>query len=318
METILPVPALQVTGAFHEVSDALSRMINLMRQIAPPPASRLRELPPGVQPYQQRGLNAGPGGQDGPMGQNMGSGMPDIFPRGHGPPQQMPGRQGPMGHMGGMEPGMDGGIVPPGFRAIAGGIVARFRSPQDQNSVRRCAYSLHAPARKACICLPHSPSGPAQHHLTLRLKCTLDPGRWVLGGYASYAGMHACTVHTPPPRAWHLRAGVYTCACTHLPPSPYAPLPLHALQPVVTEFRMMVPLAVAGKLIGKGGDVLKQARAQMRCNTLQIHPQPPSGLPFRVLELSSTEPAGSGHCAAVDALFYYADQVVSGAGPGQG
>lgn len=161
-----------------------------MRQIPPPPASRLRELPPGAAPYQSRGAahNAGQGmGGEGGMGQ----GMPDIFPRGG----QNSGRQGPMGSMGqgmgnmgqgmnqsmsGMNQGMGGmgqgtegdmgGMVPPGFRRIAGDIVARFRHPNDQNNV--------SVQPRAYVLLPH-PSLQKQTLSTILSLCfnTLNTAR---------------------------------------------------------------------------------------------------------------------------------------------
>ncbi|GLI64840.1 hypothetical protein VaNZ11_008142 [Volvox africanus] len=81
-----------------------------------------------------------------------------------------------------------------------------------------------------------------------------------------------------------------------------------ASTPVTVTFKLVVPENKAGRFIGKGGENLRDIRLALGLSTLKVHPAVKETA-VRVLEVTSTEPAGSKRCAAVEALLYYVDRL---------
>ncbi|GIL45090.1 hypothetical protein Vafri_2032 [Volvox africanus] len=78
--------------------------------------------------------------------------------------------------------------------------------------------------------------------------------------------------------------------------------------PVTVTFKLVVPENKAGRFIGKGGENLRDIRLALGLSTLKVHPAV-KDTAVRVLEVTSTEPAGSKRCAAAEALLYYVERL---------
>ncbi|KAK9865375.1 hypothetical protein WJX84_004462, partial [Apatococcus fuscideae] len=169
----------------------------------------------------------------------------------------------------------------PDFPACAGPTDGAIQITGSTESVRR---GLKA----ASICLRAAPQRP----------CNPSQGR--------HGGLHA----PPSPNSMH-STGTTTldASADHaLPPLPLLP-PLHMPSqpmldkqrlPVETEYRVLVPDAHVGSIIGHNGDLIRKNRAETGASVKVFSSTP--GCAARVAALASLEEAGTSVCKAQDAL----------------
>ncbi len=127
---------------------------------------------------------------------------------------------------------------------------------------------------------------------TLALAYLGPPG--TIGGNA---GLHA------PPAALRAPPGL---------PMPGAPPPEGSIR---TEYRLLVPDAKVGGLIGKGGERLKAVREESRAD-VSVEKKSELGPPDaeRTVTCTSMEPPEAEYCAAAEALMMCSSRVVSDRG----